>query len=94
GTVTVKARPKKERVDIDIIDTGIGIPKKEINNLFDKFNRAKNAVNIYGNGSGLGLFVVKKIIDCHTKDAKVYVKESELNKGTTFTVSLPTVKES
>lgn len=93
GSVTVKVRPKKDKVDIDVIDTGIGIPKKERDDIFNKFNRAKNAINVYGNGSGLGLFVVKKIIDSHTKDAKVYVKESEMKKGTTFTVSLPKVKE-
>src|SRR6056297_1003172 len=93
GSVTVKVRPKKDNMEIDVMDTGIGIPKKEIDNLFGKFSRANNAVNVYGNGSGLGLFVVKKIIDAHTKDAKVYIKESEVNKGTTFTVSLPTVRD-
>lgn len=92
GEVTIKAKPLKEKVNIEISDTGIGIPKKEKDNLFNKFSRAENAVNTYGNGSGLGLFVVKKIIDTHTKDAKVYIKESKVNKGTTFVVSLPIVK--
>ncbi len=94
GEVVVKVRPGKNKVDIDVSDTGIGVPKKEIPNLFEKFNRAKNATDVYGNGSGLGLFVVKKIIDAHTQDASIYVKESKLNKGTTFTLSLPTVKNS
>ncbi len=92
GSVTIKLTQKKERIDIDIIDKGIGIPKNEVHRLFKKFNRAKNAVDLYGNGSGLGLFVAKKIIDAHTKDASVYVKETKLGKGTTFTITLPTVR--
>jgi len=77
---------KGNNVIISIKDNGIGIPKEEIPNLFKKFTRGSNARDMYTDGSGLGLFVVKEIIEGHY--GKVWI-ESKLDKGTTFFVSLP-----
>jgi len=88
GSITIRVVPKKNTIDVEVIDTGIGIPKQDINKLFQKFSRAENAVMAYANGSGLGLFIVKKIIDAH-KGASVKVKKTELGRGTTFVLTLP-----
>ncbi len=73
-----------DTVTINVIDKGIGIPAKDINNLFEPFYRSANTDEI--EGSGLGLSIVKGFIDIH--NGKIFVK-SELNKGTTITVLLP-----
>ncbi|MCD4693991.1 GAF domain-containing sensor histidine kinase, partial [bacterium] len=92
GEIAIKLIPYKDKIDIDVTDTGIGISSKEKENIFDKFCRGKNAIDTYGNGSGLGLYVAKKIIDEYHRDAKIFVKKSALGKGSTFSISLPIVK--
>jgi len=77
---------KRNNVIISIEDNGIGIPKEEIPGLFIKFIRGSNAREMYTDGSGLGLFIVREVIEGHY--GKVWM-ESELNKGTTFFISLP-----
>ena len=72
--------PDSQRIHVIISDNGIGIPKEEINKIFDRFYRAKNSgQNI--KGTGLGLSIVKTILDHH--DAEISV-ESSLGSGTTF----------
>ena len=69
---------------ITVSDQGIGIPKEEQKNMFERFFRAKNVTNI--GGTGLGLNIVKKYVDLLEGDIKF---TSELGKGTKFTVELP-----
>lgn len=69
---------------IEIIDFGIGIPEQEQKNLFSRFFRANNAVNI--KGTGLGLNIVKSYLDLLNGNIKF---ESQENKGTKFTVKIP-----
>jgi len=72
--------PSSQRVHVIISDNGIGIPKEEINKIFDRFYRAKNSgKNI--KGTGLGLSIVKTIIDHHGAEIEA---ESSLGSGTTF----------
>jgi len=85
GSIIINVAVEKNKIIVKIIDTGIGIPKEEIPKLFHKFVRAKNAVESYTDGTGLGLFIVKKIINVH-KGAKVYIEKTEIGKGTTMTV--------
>lgn len=77
---------RKNNILIKVSDNGIGIPKEEISKLFKKFSRADNAKNMYTDGTGIGLFVVKEIVEGH--GGHVWVK-SELGKGSTFFVTLP-----
>ena len=93
GSITVSLTENKDKLIVRVIDTGIGIPKEEIPKLFDKFIRAPNAVNHYTDGSGLGLFIVKKIINAHN-GAEVLIEKSEIDKGTTIKIVLPKVKKS
>jgi len=86
GIISISITKKENNVIISIKDNGIGILKEEVPNLFKKFTRGSNARDMYTDGSGLGLFVVKEIIEGHY--GKVWL-ESKINKGTTFFVSLP-----
>lgn len=90
GYVRIILSEEKERVIIKIEDSGIGIPEDDKIKIFDKFSRAKNAVNTYADGSGLGLFIVKKIINAHPGAEINFV--SQENKGTTFIITLPVSK--
>lgn len=86
GKVEIALTEDSGGVKLTVKDEGIGIPKEDQAKMFDKFARARNAVNMYTDGSGLGLFIVKKIIDAH--GGKISF-ESDEGKGTTFTVTLP-----
>ncbi len=90
GTVIIDAQNSNKCVVLEIKDTGIGIPKADINKVFDKFFRV-HQIGTSITGTGLGLSIVKEILDCH--DGKIDVF-SEEKKGTTFRVKFPKVKES
>lgn len=91
GSVKISLSEAGSRTIIKVEDTGIGIPEGDKKKMFDKFARAKNAVNMYTDGSGLGIFIVKKIVEAH-KGGQIGF-ESEEGKGTVFTISFPSVKE-
>jgi signal transduction histidine kinase len=71
---------------IQIKDTGIGIPKDELPNIFEEFYRASNAKKVERDGTGLGVPIAKQIIERH--NGKIWV-ESELGKGSSFFIILP-----
>lgn len=71
---------------VKIQDSGIGIAEQEIPKLFGRFFRAENARRLYTDGTGLGLFIVKEIIEGHGGRIAVV---SQLDKGTTFIIQLP-----
>ena len=85
--INVSVFQKDKDVVFKIQDNGIGVPKEEITNIFKKFQRGSNARDMYTDGSGLGLFIVKEIIEGH--GGRVWA-ESELGKGSSFFASLPT----
>ena len=76
----------KEVARVEVEDTGIGIPQKDQNEIFTKFKRASNAPLMHANGSGLGLFIVKRMIEAHPEGA-VNFKSTE-GRGSTFWVEL------
>ena len=86
GTVHLQAGHCGERVRIDIIDTGIGIPAEELEHVFDEFFRASNAIKGKQEGSGLGLSIVKQVVERHGGTISV---QSDEGCGSTFTVLLP-----
>jgi signal transduction histidine kinase len=85
-TVHLEAKSCGDNVQIDITDTGIGIPASEIGNVFDEFFRATNAKKSETDGTGLGLSIVKQIVDRHSGTISV---QSQEGRGSTFTVILP-----
>lgn len=77
---------EKHNIKINVCDTGYGIPKKQQNKIFTKLFRADNVIGKDTEGTGLGLYIVKSIIE--QARGKI-VFSSEENKGTTFSVTLP-----
>lgn len=90
GKITIKACLKEEVVCISVTDTGIGIPKEHQPLMFNQFSRADNALKEFSEGTGLGLFLVKILLE---KIGGSISLKSKLNVGTTFTVTLPLVSE-
>lgn len=86
GKVTISLEYDTKEAKFTIKDNGIGIPKDQQQRVFTKFFRASNAMKTETDGSGLGLFIVKNIIEAH--GGKIWF-ESEENKGTTFYFTLP-----
>ncbi|MFQ6070873.1 MAG: ATP-binding protein [Candidatus Aminicenantales bacterium] len=87
--IAVSVRREAENVLIEIEDKGIGIPQEEINKIFDKFYQGQNALKQSVKGTGLGLTLVKHIIEAH--GGRISVK-SKPGKGSTFSLIFP-VKE-
>ena len=86
GDVILSVQKKDGKVEFKITDTGIGIPEDQKHRLFSKFFRADNAMLFQTSGSGLGLYMVKNIIDRHCGSISF---ESVENKGTIITFTLP-----
>jgi signal transduction histidine kinase len=85
-SVHVEAKSQGDYAQIEILDTGIGIPEDEIGSIFDEFFRASNAREWEKDGTGLGLSIVKQIVESH--DGKISV-QSRQGQGTKFTILLP-----
>jgi signal transduction histidine kinase len=88
GHVTVSARFLKESASVrfQVADTGIGIPKDSLPNIFGMYRQAENSQGLENDGVGLGLYIVKKFTDL--LGGKVEV-ESKVGQGSTFTVTIP-----
>ena len=86
GKITIYLESKWKEIQIKVEDTGYGIPKQEQEKVFSKFFRGSNVVKIDTEGTGLGLFIAKNIIESH--GGKIWF-ESEENKGTAFYITLP-----
>ena len=90
GRIDLAVRETKAGVEVSIQDTGIGIPIKDLPNLFQRFFRASNAIANEIQGTGVGLFIVKAIVEQHYGHIHV---DSLPGKGTLITVWLPSVRE-
>lgn len=84
--IEIKAQKAQGLVTITVKDEGVGIAKKDRRKIFHKFSRLDNPLSVSVEGSGLGLYWVKKIIDLHGGSIKV---DSEVDSGSVFTISLP-----
>lgn len=87
-TIKISTYNDTDNLYIKIADTGVGIAKEHINHIFDRFYKVDQARTRGKHGTGLGLFIVKAIIEKHHGEIKV---ESEQGVGTTFTISIPLV---
>ena len=80
GNIDVVVKDKNEEVHIEVSDTGVGIPKDKVDIIFDRFERFENKNAAIKEGSGIGLSIVKKLVDA--LGGKIEIK-SEVDKGTT-----------
>ncbi len=87
--VSVKEQRKQILVEFEISDTGIGIPKESQEKIFNDFVQLDTDINKKAGGTGLGLYIVKKLVDL--LGGTIHV-ESELKKGTSFRVTIPLEK--
>jgi signal transduction histidine kinase len=86
GRVKVSVDRAGRQARLSVADTGIGIPADEVDSVFDKFFRSRNAQYHAIQGTGLGLPIVQAIVDNHGGEVSVISQE---NVGTTVTVLLP-----
>jgi len=92
GKVVVSARLSdkvKNAVGISVHDTGIGIPEDQLEKVFEKFHQVESPLHHSASGTGLGLAITKGLVEAH--QGQIWV-ESELEKGSTFTFTLPLSK--
>lgn len=86
GKIHIKAYEDCDNVIISIKDNGIGIPQNDIKSIFERFYRVDKSRDKETGGIGIGLSIVKSIIDVH--NGSIYVK-SKINKGTEVVIKLP-----
>jgi len=87
GFVTVSLEKQNKKYLVSVTDTGVGISKSEIKELFIKFKRGKKISQVSTSGSGLGLFIAKKIITLH--GGKIWAESPGEGKGSTFKFEFP-----
>ncbi len=86
GLVQVSLEEADDSINISVRDTGMGIPKDDLDKVFDRFYRVERVATAGISGTGLGLPIVKDIVNMHRGAISV---ESEINTGSKFTVALP-----
>jgi signal transduction histidine kinase len=88
GTITIRLWAGNGEIQIEVSDTGIGIPADQLNRIFERFYQVDGSATRRYGGTGLGLALVKEIITAH--HGRVTVR-SQVGEGTTFRVTLPVV---
>ncbi|MCD6271072.1 HAMP domain-containing histidine kinase, partial [bacterium] len=86
GEVTVRIERQDKEILFSVQDTGVGIPKDQQKRVFTRFFRGANVIKMETEGTGLGLFISKNIVEAH--GGKIWFKSKE-NKGSTFFFTLP-----
>ena len=88
GKITVRLTGDENTIQVQVSDTGQGISADDIPHLFQKFYRVDNSMTRSIGGTGLGLFICRKIIELY--NGRIWVS-SEMGKGSTFFINLPRV---
>lgn len=86
GSVTISLRSDEDEAIVEVADTGVGIDPAELPQVFERFYRGAQAVEARSAGSGLGLSIVRSVVEMHHGRVSI---QSALGKGTTVTVALP-----
>jgi len=86
GRIKISMERNDGSLRVSIRDSGVGIPKKDQKKVFDKFFRSENVIKLVPDGSGLGLFIAKSLVEA--MGGKIWF-DSEEGKGTTFYFTLP-----
>jgi len=86
GKIIIRSQRIDQEIQVDIADTGCGIAEKDREAIFEEFYRVDNAINETTKGTGLGLTLVKRIIEAH--NGKIWIRSKE-DSGSTFSFTLP-----
>lgn len=89
GSITVSLKPDGNFAVLEVSDTGVGIPEKELPHMFERFHRVENAAGRTHEGTGIGLSLVNELVQLHGGEISVKSTEGE---GSTFTVKIPAGK--
>jgi PAS domain S-box-containing protein len=90
GSIAVELFAEKNNVVLKIKDTGVGIPEKELSHMFERFHRVQNTVGRTYEGTGIGLSLIKELVQLHDGTISVESKEGE---GSVFIVAIPFGKD-
>jgi signal transduction histidine kinase len=88
GRIVAESFLKGGMVNVEVVDSGVGIPANILPRVFEKFQQGSNIYIKENKGAGLGLFIVKSLIELHKGKISV---ESQVGKGTKFAFTLPAV---
>jgi signal transduction histidine kinase len=85
--ILVKLSNEKKGILLEVKDSGIGIPPNSLDKLFQRFSRLENAKKSRPDGTGLGLYVCKQIVEAH--GGRIWAESEGMGKGSSFLVELP-----
>lgn len=86
GEITLRINNQEHQVEIEVADTGSGIPKDQIPFVFDRYHIGDKRISLDKNSTGLGLAIVKRILEIHNANIQL---NSKLGEGTSFRFALP-----
>jgi signal transduction histidine kinase len=89
GVITVAARQQDSWVEVNVTDTGEGVPPEDLSNIFERFYRVDKSRARATGGSGLGLTIAKRLVEAHGGTIRA---QSELGKGSCFSFTVPIVE--
>jgi signal transduction histidine kinase len=90
GTITVSAQPCRDGIEFSVTDTGRGISREALPQIFEPFQQGESPLTPRQNGVGLGLYIVQQVVALLGGQIRV---ESEVGRGSTFCVWLPASRE-
>lgn len=87
GSITVSLKAINQKIQFCVSDSGVGISKNDLPKLFKKFSRGKTISRIHTEGTGLGLYVARKMVEAH--NGKIWAESKGENRGSQFYFQLP-----
>ncbi len=92
GQITVRVTvTDSNEIQVDVVDTGVGIPVEDQGRIFDRFYRGEDPLVLATPGTGLGLAIVKQLVEMH--NGRIWLKSEGVGKGCTFSFTLPVYKK-
>jgi signal transduction histidine kinase len=90
GTITIRVSQQRNEVLLEVLDTGIGIPENELQNIFKQFYQVEGHMTRHHGGLGLGLAIARGVVELH--GGRIWAESAGKDQGACFKVALPVVK--